>query len=494
MKTMTMNQKTAFKPFQQPIKKKSMKNKPYNISIISLSVLLFAGCKITQKYERPEIQTPATYRGGAAATDTSTLADIRWQELFSDPQLQKLIQQGLDSNLDLKIAVARMKAAAANLRQSKDAFWPSVTVDPSFTHSKPSPAQLRAFGNSGATSIPAFDQYSLVGSASWEVDVWGKLRSTKRSAVAKFLQSDAYRRTVQTQLIANIANNYYTLLALDQQLKITQQTVAIRKNDVETIKALKEAATLTGADVVNSEANRYAAEVSIPDIKQNIRETENALSVLLGLAADTVQRGTLEAQSVAKYLNSGVPVHLLSNRPDVQQAEFALISNFELTNAARTYFYPQLNISATAGFATVNTLKGFFDGSFYWNIVAGLSQPIFNKGLNRQRLRVAEATQEESLYNFKATMLSATQEVSNALFSYQTAAEKMTLRSSQLELLRKAVEFNKELLNYSSKTNYTDVLTAEQNLLTAQLNGINDHLQQLLAVVNLYRALGGGWK
>jgi outer membrane protein, multidrug efflux system len=487
-----MKMKQVCKPYPQPIKMKSMKNRFYIAFIISMPVLA-AGCKITQKYENPDIQTPATYRGAATTTDTSTLADIRWQELFSDPQLRTLIQQGLDSNLDLKIAVARMKAAAANLRQSKDAFWPTLTVTPGYTHAKPSPAQLQAQGIPGA-SIPAYDQYSLLGSSAWEVDVWGKLRATKRSATAQFLQSDAYRRAVQTQLIANIANNYYALLALDAQLKITLQTVAIRKNDVETIKALKEAATLTGADVVNSEANRYAAEVSIPDIRQSIRETENTLSVLLGLAPDSIQRSALDAQDVHKYLNAGVPVHMLSNRPDVQEAEYALISNFELTNVARTYFYPQLNISATAGFATVNTLKGFFDQTFYWNILANLTQPIFNKGLNRQRLRVAEAQQEESLYNFKAVMLDATKEVSDALFSYSTAVEKMELRYNQVEALKKAVEFNKELLNYSSKTNYTDVLTAEQNLLTAQLNGINDKLQQLQAVVTLYRALGGGWK
>ncbi|MCK7554825.1 TolC family protein [Chitinophaga sedimenti] len=469
-----------------------MKNR-YIAYIIGVPVLL-AGCKITQQYEKPDIQTPATYRGAQTATDTSTLADIRWQELFSDPQLRTLIQQGLDSNLNLKIAVARMKAAAANLRQSKDAFWPTLSVSPSFTHAKPSPAQLRAFGNSSATSIPSYDQYSLVGTASWEIDVWGKLRSTKRSRVALFLASDAYRRTVQTQLIANIANNYYTLLALDQQLKITQQTVEIRKNDVSTIKALKEAAVLTGADVVNSEANRYAAEVSIPDIKRSIRETENALSVLLGVSPDSIPRSILDQQQAVDFLRTGVPVHLLSNRPDVQQAEYSLISNFELTNAARTYFYPQLNLSATGGFATVNTLKGFFDQTFYWNLVAGLTQPIFNQGLNRQRLRVAEANQEEALYNFKSVMLTASQEVADALFSYQTAVDKASIRQNQLASLQKAVEFNKELLRYSSSTNYTDVLTAEQNLLTAQLNGINDKLQQLQAMVTLYRALGGGWK
>lgn len=460
---------------------------------VMVLVTVLASCHIAHTYQRPVTPAASGFRGATATNDSATLADMPWHALFSDTLLQRHIQRGLDSNLDLKVAVARIKAADANLRQSKAAFLPSLTADADFTLSKTSKAQISSLGGS-ATTIPIVRQYALTASTSWEADIWGKLRSNKRAYLAALLESEAYKRAVQTQLIADIANNYYALLAYDKQLAITEQTVIIRKNDIETVKALKEAATLTGADVVQSEATLYAAIVSIPDIKQNIRETENALSLLLGQAPDSIARTQLDYQQPVTDLKTGVPVQLLSNRPDIQQAEWNLRNAFELTNVARTYFYPALTVTGTGGWATANTLKGFFDGTFYGNLISGLTQPIFNQGLNKQRLKVAQATQEQSLYNFKTTMLTASQEVSNALYKYENALAKTDARTHQLTALKKAVDYTKELLKYTSNTNYTDVLTSETNLLSAQLSGINDRLQQLQSVVNLYRALGGGWK
>jgi NodT family efflux transporter outer membrane factor (OMF) lipoprotein len=463
----------------------------YSLGVL-LTVLL-ASCSVTRKYQRPELPVANAYRG-TTGTDSTTIADLPWQQLFTDTLLQRLIQQGLDNNLDLKVAVARMKSASANLKQSKAAFLPTLSVDADYTRSKTSAAQLQGFGSIGGGSIPTTNQYALTGSTSWEADIWGKLNSTKKAYVAALMKSEAYKRAVQTQLIADIANNYYTLLGYDKQLEITRQTISIRRNDIVTAKALKEAAKLTGADVVQSEAALYAAEVSLPDIRQNIRETENALSLLLGQTPDTIIRNHLDNEQPMTNLQTGVPVQLLSNRPDVQEAEYTLRNAFELTNAARTYFYPSLTITGTAGWATANTLKGFFDGTFYGNLVGGLTQPIFNQGLNKQRLKLAEAQQEEAVYNFRTSMLTASQEVSNALSSYQTAVDKRNARTAQLVALNKAVDYTKELLKFTSNTNYTDVLTAETNLLAAQLSGVSDQLQQLQAVVNLYRALGGGWK
>ncbi|BAV05720.1 efflux transporter, outer membrane factor (OMF) lipoprotein, NodT family [Filimonas lacunae] len=467
--------------------------KQYSLAVL-LAVAGFS-CKVTQRYQRPnDLPVTATYRG-SNSTDSATIANMPWKQLFIDPALQSLIQQGLDNNLDLKVAVARIKAADANLRQSKAAFLPSLAVDADYTRSKSSSAQLKAFGSGlGTTTIPTVNTYALTGTTSWEADVWGKLKSNKKAYVAALLQSEAYKRAVQTQLIADIATNYYALLAYDKQLEITQQTIDIRKKDIITVKELKTAATLTGADVVTSEANLYSAEVSVPDIVQNIRVTENAISLLLGAAPDSIVRSKMDDQTALAQLQTGVPVQLISNRPDVQQAEYGLINKFELTNSARTYFYPSLTITATGGWATANTLKGFFDGTFYGNLVGGLTQPIFNQGLNKQRLKVAEANQEEAVYTFKTTVLTAYQEVANALSSYQTAASKTEARTLQLQSLNKAVDYSKELLKFTSTTNYTDVLTAETNLLAAQISGISDKLQQLQAVVTLYRALGGGWK
>lgn len=472
-----------------------MKNRYKQYTLAALLAVVVVSCKVTRSYQRPaDVPVTATYRG-TVSTDSATIADMPWKQLFTDTALQRLIQQGLDNNLDLKVAVARIKAADANLRQSKAAFLPSLAVDADYTRSKSSSAQLKSFGaGNSTTSVPTVNTYALTGTTSWEADIWGKLSSNKKSYVAALLQSEAYKRAVQTQLIANIATNYYALMAYDKQLAITQQTIDIRKKDIVTVKELKIAAKLTGADVVTSEASLYSAQVSIPDIQQSIRETENTLSLLLGQAPDNIVRSGLDEQQVFTQLQTGVPVQLLGNRPDVQEAEYALMNKFELTNAARTYFYPSLSITATGGWATANTLKSFFDGTFYGSLVGGLTQPIFNQGLNKQRLKVAEANQEEAVYTFKTTVLTAYQEVANALSSYQTAASKAEARSLQLASLNKATDYTKELMKFTSATNYTDVLTAETNLLTAQLNGVSDKLQQLQAVVSLYRALGGGWK
>lgn len=453
--------------------------------------MLSLGACVTQKYQRPaELKTDSLYRD-VESTDSINIANLPTSTLFTDPQLQSLIREGIENNLDLKAAIARMNSAAANLRLSKDAFLPSLNLDVSATDNKQSRAALNL---PPTITIPLETQlYRAQLSTAWELDIWGKLGSAKRSALASYLQTEAAKRAVQTQLVSSIANNYYTLLALDLQLKITEQTLASRIKNVEAIKALKEAGIVNGAAVVQSEANRYAAEVSIPDLKRSIRETENALNVLLGKSAGPVSRTSFEAQQDYKDLQVGLSSLLLKNRPDVQQAEFAFRTAFENTNVAKTYFYPQLTLTANSGLSSL-TLENFFNNSIFYSIVGGLTQPIFNKGQNRARLATAKAAQQESFYNFQKTMLTAGSEVSNALYAYQAAVEKENSRANQIAALEKAVDYTKELLKYSSATNYTDVLTSEQSLLTAQLNAVNDKLQKLQAVVNLYRALGGGWR
>ncbi len=259
------------------------------------------------------------------------------------------------------------------------------------------------------------------------------------------------------------------------------------------MKALKESAVVTGAAVVQSEANRYAAEVTIPDLKRSIRETENALSILLARTPGAVKRSSFAEQLVFQNLQTGVSSQLLINRPDVQAAAFAFRAAFENTNIARTYFYPQLTITAEGGVSTL-LIKNLFTRSIFYNVIGGLTQPVFSRGQNRARLRIAQAQQSEAYYAYQQSLLTAGSEVSNALYAYQTALEKQASRIRQVAALMKAVDYTKELLNYSSATNYTDVLTSEQALLAAQLSSVNDKLQQLQSVVDLYRALGGGWK
>lgn len=310
--------------------------------------------------------------------------------------------------------------------------------------------------------------------------------------MAAYLQSEAYKRAVNTQLIANVSVSYYSLLALDAQLRITEKTIEKRKSNVESMKVMKDNDMVTGADLVMSEANRYSAEVTIPDLRQNIYKTENALSVLLGRNPGPISRGVLSSQEIAQEMKTGIPFQLLANRPDVREAELKYRYSYEMTNVARSYFYPSLTLSASGGTSANNF--SFDPSSLFWNFIGGLAQPIFNNGSVKQRFRVANANKEESLLVFKQTLLTAGEEVVNAMKEYQTATEKIAIRSNQIKYLEKSVDYTMELLKYTASTNYTDVLTSEMNLLTAQLNSVNDKLQQLHAVVTLYQSLGGGWK
>ncbi|GAA3971058.1 efflux transporter outer membrane subunit [Mucilaginibacter dorajii] len=460
------------------------------ISFFTLTLSVLLSCKITKTYNHPEVGTTGLYRDGQGS-DTTTIASLPWQSLFADTALRSLIQEGLNNNLDLKTAVQRILESQATLQQSKAAFYPSLSGNVNVTRSKQSSAGLNYPAGTIVNTLTTNYQAGLT--TSWEADVWGKLSSTKRAALAGYLQTDAAKRAVQTQLIADIANNYFTLLALDKQMEITRETLKNRIKDVETMKELKAGAVVTGAAVVQSEANRYAAEVSIPDLKRSIRETENALDVLLARAPGPISRASLADEKISSELQAGIPTQLLNNRPDVQQSEYAFRAAFENTNVARSYFYPSFTITASSGLSTLQ-LKDFFVNSIFYNIAAGLTQPIFNQGLNKARLRTAQAQQQEALNSFQKTLLVAGQEVSNALYAHQTALEKQDARSKQIIALQKSVDYTQELLRYSSATNYTDVLTSEQNLLSAQLSGVSDRLQELQAVVNLYRALGGGWR
>ncbi len=383
-----------------------------------LATFAIAACKVTQPYHRAaQIAGNGLYRD-TTITDSATIASIPWRQFFTDSLLQRLIEEGLRNNLDLGIAAARIREAEANYRQSKEAFFPSLNAGASGSVQKPP----------GAPSGQTFEAFL---SSSWEVDIWGKLRSTRRAELAALLQSDAFRRDVQTQLVANIAIDYYQLMAFDQQMQVTLATVENRKEDVITTQALKEADVLTGAAVMQSQAGLYSVEVTLPDIRQNIRQTENTLCVLLGRQPGAIERDSLNRQSVATDLHLGLPIGLLANRPDVQEAEYQLRFYTELTNVARTAFYPALTITGQGGLSSAN-LAHFFDASaFFGNLVAGLAQPIFNNGLNRQRLEVAKGQEQEFLLTFEKTLLTAGQEVSNALFAYQIATDKIGIREKR---------------------------------------------------------------
>jgi outer membrane protein, multidrug efflux system len=452
--------------------------------LITVTAILVS-CNTPRHYHRSMVSSDKLF-GDTLITDSTSLANKPWKELFSENNLQKLIQEGLNNNADLKVAIQKVAEAEANFSQSKASLLPAITATAQRSYTR-NPESLYP------TGPKEVNYYQLAAGASWEVDFWGKLRSSKRSAYATFLATDAAKKAVQTRLIANIATGYYTLLGLDAQLEITRQTTKNNIDLVETMKVLQKSGKVTGAAVVQSEATRYAAEVTIPDLEQQIRVAENTLCLLLGRTPGHIERSKIDEQKLSPLLSTGVPAQMLDNRPDVMQAEFAVISAWETTNSARAYFFPAFTLTASVGFTPTEFNKFFDPVSFASNVVGGLAQPLFNKRANATRLKVARAQQEEALITFRNTLLSAGEEVHNALGSYDSSVRKTALRQQQLSALVKSVDYTKELLNYGTAT-YTEVLTAQTSLLSAQLSSVNDKLQQLNAVVTLYRALGGGWK
>ncbi|MCD8261875.1 MAG: TolC family protein [Bacteroides sp.] len=454
-------------------------------------VLTLHYCGLTNRYQSPAADTYGLYRGDDPyQEDTTTIAHIPWRAYFSDPLLRLLIDKGIYNNYDMGIAYARIQQAEANLSIARGAWSPNVGVSASITHDRTSN------GEQGRDVLGYHtNQYSLGVAATWEADIWGKIAATSRAQYAQLLNSYAYRNLVQTSLIANIATGYYTLLALDEQLKITLETIVLLKESSETMEALKDAGMLTGAAVEQSNALLYSTEVTVPDLLTQIQQTENSLCQLVGRKPGPIIRGNLRNQVVQPQLAHGVPMQMLARRPDVRQAELAFRSSFESVQAVRAAFYPSitLNSGTIAGYASTTLSHFFKPENIIANILGGAVQPLFAQRQLTGNLKLARAQQEEALLNFESTVLSAGVEVSNILYSYQSSLSKNSIREQQIESMLTAVYYTQELLK-AGEANYTEVLTAEQNLLSALLNRVSDKLEQLQYSVTLYRALGGGWE
>lgn len=461
----------------------------HRVGVILVVSLTLQSCFVAKDYERPEFEeTINLYRTDNLPQDSISIADISWKDMFTDIYLQQYIEEGLQNNIDIRIAIQQMAAAAAYLKQGKTGYLPSLNASGSVTHQEF--AKNSQFGQVFDGSIEQFD---LSAKLSWEADIWGKIRSNKRATQASYLKSVAAHQAVKTQLVSNIATNYYQLLALDQQLAITQQTIATRETSVETIKALKEAGQVTQVAVDQNIAqynNTLALKV---DIETAIFKTENVLSIHFGKAPQHIERGTLETQNIDINMKLGIPAALLSNRPDIMATEYGLIESFQLTNVARSNFYPSLTISASGGFQSIELDQWLNVNSLFATLVGGLTQPIFNQRKIRTQYEVAKVQQEQALLNFKQSLLVAGNEVSNALYDYHAEAEKYTYRQKEVEALRKAESNSEELLK-NGYANYLDLLIARQAVLNSELNVIDSKLQQLLTVVNLYETLGGGWR
>ena len=448
------------------------------------AVTLMSSCGIYNKYERPDVNVTGIVRDVASNTDTLAVADtasfgnLPWRSVFTDTQLQALIEQGLANNTDMLNAALNVKMVEAQLTAAKLAFVPSFTFSPQGT--------ISSWDGSKATKT-----YSLPINASWSIDLFGNLLNQKRSAQMALLATKDYQLVVKTNLIANIANMYYTLMMLDKQLEIVDNMTQLTKDTWDMMKLQKELNNAKETSVQSAEANYYSVLAQAADLKRQIRETENSLSLLLGQPAQTIGRGKLENQSLPTEFSTGVGIQMLNNRPDVHYAEMTLAQCFYDTQAARSKFYPNITISGSGAF-TNNSGGGIVNpGKWLLSAIGSLVQPIFQNGQLVAQLKVAKAQQEQAFNTWQQAVLSAGSEVSNALVLYNSSEEKSKLEQKQIESLTKNVQYTKDLFSMGSST-YLEVITAQQSLLNAELAKVQDDFYKMQAVVNLYYALGGG--
>ena len=460
----------------------------YKIAILFTVPLLLQSCFVAKDYVRPELETEALYRTDNLPTDSISIATVSWKDIFTDPYLNQYIEKGLTNNLDVRIALENINAAQAYLKQGKAGYLPTLDLSTSYSRSKNSENTRLGSLISGAQ-----EQYEISGNFSWEADIWGKIRSSKRAAGASYLQSVAAHQAIKTELVASIASSYYQLMAFDKQRAITEETIQARKSSLETTLALKDAGQVTQVAVKQTEAQLHTAQIILIDIDNNIKLLENYLSILLGEPAHSIERGILDGQEITTTLKTGVPIQLLANRPDIMQAEYGLINSFELTNVAKSSFYPSFQLTASAGLQSLELGNWFNTSSLFTNLIGSITQPLLNKRNIRTQYEVAKAQQEQSLLSYKKALLNAGMEVSNALYNYEAETKKMDAHTKELEAYTLAESYSEELLN-NGLANYLEVLTARQNALNSQLNYIDSQYGQLNALVSLYQALGGGWR
>ena len=465
-----------------------MKTNITNIIIVGLATLVLTSCKsLYGKYERPEVNTTGLVRDAIsdtdtlAVTDTTTFANLPWRELFTDPKLQALIETGLENNPDLLNAALNVQMAEAQLKASKLAFLPSVSFSPQGT--------LSSWDGSKASKT-----YSLPINASWNLDIFGNLLSQKRSTQMFLVQMKDVQVSVQSSLIANIANMYYTLLMLDEQMRIINEMEQLTKETWEIMKVQKEAITGVRSTAVQAaEASYYSVLAQKEDMRRQIRETENSLSLLLGRQAGLIERGTLAEQSLPTEFSTGVGIQLLANRADVHANEMALAQCFHDVQTARSRFYPSLNISGSGAFTNSSGAGIVNPGAWLLSAVGSLVQPIFQNGQLIANLKVAKAQYEQAYNTWQNSVLQAGAEVSNALVLYNASDAKSKIEAKQVAVLKQNVEDTRMLMATAGST-YMEVIEAQSSLLNAELSKVQDDFYKMQAVVNLYYALGGGAK
>lgn len=450
--------------------------------------LLLHSCLAVKEYERPEVFTEEPFATSQLPQDSISVSQIPWREIFTDPALQSYIARALDNNNDIRIALQNIEQSRAFVAQGRAAYYPTLSVGANYTHTV----------NSKNTQIGRIlgrrqhlDQTEVIFNLGWEADIWGKITSQRKANEATYLQSVAAHQAVKTQLISMVASTYFQLMALDEQKAVAEKTIANREQSVETNKALKDAGIVTEVAVKQTEALLLNAEALLLDITNDTKIMENAFSILLGEFPQNIQRNTLNEQQIPMTLEEGVPAQLINNRPDVIAAEMSFRNAFELTNVAKASFYPTLRLTASGGVQSIDFPNLFDPSSLFGNVLAGLTQPIFNQRQIRTQYEMQLSVKEIAYLNYKQAIIEASQEVSDALYTYQANKAKEIIKQKEADTYNTAVAYSEELLNHGM-ANYIEVLTAKENAMQAELSVVNTNFAKLNALIQLYKALGGG--
>ncbi|WP_294213152.1 efflux transporter outer membrane subunit [uncultured Chryseobacterium sp.] len=470
---------------------KSVLNIIKGITFSAIILGTVASCMARREYERPKnVVDEKLYRTDMLSSDSTNIANIPWKDIFTDPILQGHISKALENNLDIRIALQNIASAESYLKQSKAAYQPTLSVGPNYTF------QTQSINTQFGQIIGErryVNQFDITASIGWEADIWGRLKAQEKAQLASYLGTVAAHKAVKSDLVASIATSYYQLLTYDSQKRIITETIALREKNLETTKALKAAGTLTEVAVQQSEALVFNAKSLLIDIDTQIQLLENTMSLLMGEPSQSIARSTLESQRLPINLKLGYPAQLLANRPDVMRAEYNLMNAFELTNSAKAQFYPTLRITGSGGLQSVDIDHLFSVNSLFANIVSGLAQPILNRRQIKTNYEVSLANQESAYLNFRKAVLTAGKEVSDAIRVFSVQDSYIELKQQELNAYKNSVEYSQELVNYGM-ANYLEVLNASVNSLNAELNIANAEYSKMRAAVELYQALGGGWK
>ncbi len=461
-----------------------------------LLLLLLSACKVSKDVQTPKNVVPDTFRNATHTADTTSIGDMQWKNFFADATLQNLIDSAIERNYDMQLAVKNIEASRLLFRQTKWNNVPQVDATVQATINRPSNNSLNGLSlSSFGVGSSAADDYTSYLSLSWEADIWGKIRSKSKAALAEYLSTIEAKKAVQTTLVNNVAQGYYNLLMLDEQLKIAQSNARLNDSTLRIIKLQYNSGQVTLLAVQQAEAQLLTAQSLVPQFEQNIKIQEDALSILAGrLPGDISRNATLDQFEVPATVSSGIPSSLLANRPDVKSAEYAIQEANANVNVNKAAMYPALRITASGGTDAFRASDWFNIPSSLFGIVAGsVVQPLLDHKELQTQYRVAEVNRDKSVIQFKQSVLNAVGEVSDALVKIDKLKQQQAIVQTQVNTLNKATQ-NANLLFQNGMATYLEVITAQSNVLQSQLQLATIKRDELSAVSDLYRSLGGGWR